>query len=61
MMVNKQILNHNYVNMAGVHDKGPAHDRVSANPEHCQTLIKQSENTQALTVQTWYLECWHSA
>ena len=47
MMVNKQILNHNYVNMAGVHDKGPAHDRVSANPERCQTVIKQSENTQA--------------
>ena len=41
-MVNKQILNYNCVNRAGVHDKGPAHGRVSVNPEHCQTVIKQS-------------------
>ena len=42
MMVNKQILNHNYVNRAGVHHKDPAHGRVSVNPENYQTVIKQS-------------------
>ena len=42
MIVNKQILNHNCVNMAGVHDKCPVHGRVSVNPEYCQTVIKQS-------------------
>ena len=41
-MVNKQIWNHNYVNRAGVHHKDPAHGRVSVNPEHYQTVIKQS-------------------
>ena len=38
MMVN-QILNHNCVNMAGVHDKGPAHSRVTVNPEDCSDLV----------------------
>ena len=42
MMVNKQILNNNCVNSAEVHDKGPVHGRVSGNPEHCQTIIKQA-------------------
>ena len=45
MMVN-QILNHNYVNRAGVHDKSLAHGKVSVNPEHCQTVIKQSKKLQ---------------
>ena len=55
MMVNKQILNHNCVNRVGVHDKGPAHGRVSVNPEHCQTVIKQSgkHNHELFRLGTW--------
>ena len=43
-MIVNQILNHNCINRAGVHDKGPAHGRVSVNTEHCQTVIKRSGN-----------------
>ena len=43
MMVN-QILNHNCVNRAEVHYKGPAHVWVIVNAEHCQTVFKQSGN-----------------
>ena len=43
MMVN-QILKHNCVNRAGVHDEDPAHSAMSVNPEHCQTIIKESGN-----------------
>ena len=38
MMVN-QILNQNFINKAGVQNKGPAHGRVSVNLEHCQIII----------------------
>ena len=54
-MLNKQILNYNCVNRAGVHDKGPAHGMVSVNPEHCQTVIKQSgkHNHELFRLGTW--------
>ena len=43
MMVNQK-LRGNCVNRAGVRDKDSTHGRVSVNPEHCQTVIKQSGN-----------------
>ena len=43
-MTINQTLNHNCVNSAGVRDKVPAHGSVSVNPEHCQTIAKQSGN-----------------
>ena len=43
MMAN-QISNHNYVNRAEDLDKSLANSRVSVNPDHCQTVIKQSGN-----------------
>lgn len=43
-MIVNEIINHNCINRAGVHDKGLVHSRVNVNPKHCQTIIKRSGN-----------------